>query len=66
MSNLVKAHEDANINRADTMNRLTKSLEESQRQCSDLLEAGVCKPVHKLCTKTADNYNLNHEFTVFL
>ena len=41
LSDTIKVHEDAKIDRANTINRLAKSLEESQRQCSDLLEAGV-------------------------
>ena len=36
----VKSLEETHINRADTINRLTRSLEESQTQCRVLLEAG--------------------------
>lgn len=41
MSNMVKTYEESNITRADSVNRLTKSLEESQRQCSELLQTGT-------------------------
>ena len=36
----VKSSENAQLDRAETINRLSRSLEESQRQCRDLLEAG--------------------------
>ena len=38
---MVKAAEDAHIERADTINRLTRSLEDSQKQCQQMLEAGM-------------------------
>jgi hypothetical protein len=34
-----KAAENAQISRAETINRLTRSLEESQKQCQALLES---------------------------
>ena len=41
MSNLTKDLEKSNIERAETVNKLSKSLEESQRQNRDLLDAGM-------------------------
>ena len=40
VADLLKASELAQLDRADTINRLTQSVEESQRQCQQLLEAG--------------------------
>ncbi len=40
LGSLVKNSENAHIDRADTINRLTRSLEDSQKQCQELLEAG--------------------------
>jgi len=42
----VKLSESAHISRAETINRLTQSLEESQKRCRNLLEA--CKFVPRL------------------
>lgn len=41
LSDSIKASESAQISRAETINRLTHSLEESQKRCRNLLEA--CK-----------------------
>ena len=38
----IKASENAHVDRADTINRLSRSVEDSQRQCQELLVAGKC------------------------
>ena len=38
---LTKSSEQMRIERADAINRLNRSLEESQRQCQQLIEAGI-------------------------
>ena len=48
VAGLLKASEEAQIGRADTINRLTRSLEDSQRQCQDLLEAGTGQELSKI------------------
>jgi len=48
---LVKSSENVHIDRADTINRLTRSLQESQRQCNELIEAGRILPNNFICTK---------------
>ena len=40
VTDLRKSNELAQLDRADTINRLTQSVEQSQRQCQQLLEAG--------------------------
>ena len=40
LSNATRISESTQIERGDTINRLSRSLEESQRQCEQLLEAG--------------------------
>ena len=49
VADLRKSSELAQLDRADTINRLTHSVEESQRQCQQLLEAGKDKDTSVLC-----------------
>ena len=58
LSDTTKVHEDSNVDRANTINRLAKSLEESQRQCSELLEAGM--------NSIVDNCNFWREFHLLI
>jgi len=52
VADLRKSSELAQLDRADTINRLTHSVEESQRQCQQLLEAGKDKDTSVLCVHT--------------
>ncbi|KAL3884693.1 hypothetical protein ACJMK2_024805 [Sinanodonta woodiana] len=48
LASAVKAAEEAQISRADTINRLTQSLEESQKRCRNLLESSASQEVSQL------------------
>ena len=48
LADAVREAENCKIERAETINRLTRSLEESQRQCRDLLEGGATKEYGQL------------------
>ena len=52
VADLRKSSELAQLDRADTINRLTHSVEESQRQCQQLLEAGKDKDTSVFCVHT--------------
>uniref|UniRef100_H3ATV5 Centrosomal protein 152 n=1 Tax=Latimeria chalumnae TaxID=7897 RepID=H3ATV5_LATCH len=45
---LERQEEEAKLEKADLINRLTKSLEESQKQCSDLLQTGTVQEINQL------------------
>lgn len=47
VKHLQKEMEEKQIERADTINRLSKSLENSQKQCEQMLEAGRYTLVHR-------------------
>ena len=42
ITNLHKAHEDNQLQRAELVNQLTQRLDDSQQHCQTLLEQGVC------------------------
>ncbi|XP_052786823.1 dystrophin-like isoform X2 [Mya arenaria] len=44
----IKEHETAQISRAETINRLTQSLEESQKRCRNLLEASSSQEMSQM------------------
>ena len=46
VADMTKSAENMHIDRADTINKLARSLEESQQQCQELLAAGMW---HILC-----------------
>ncbi len=50
----MKAGEDAHIGRADTINRLSRSLEDSQRQCQEMLEAGTGQELGRIKLQLQD------------